>query len=389
MVNQMNCPICDSTDHQILKEFNQSITSDSKMISEKVATTICCDCGNVFNLHGARNKTFNFYQNSYDLHGSSFQAETQIYEKNTMSLSDWRLQHLLSLNILQSSGKILDIGCGKGNFLQEFQFTFSNWDLFGVESSKISLNIAKQNLSKFNFHEGIYKKEIFPTKFNLIVAFNVLEHIENPKLFLENIHHDLDIDGYVCFDVPNFKINPADFFVYDHLTHFTSDTLRNLLHEVGFKIIKLVEDNNKVPLFVICKKSDKKLNIINYFPIMKKLVLDMMNYNDEFFSTYENVNKKFDKVGVIGLGIPIWFAIQNNIIESSKILYFYDENRTIIGTKPYNIFVKPLDTISEEPSLPLIFSVSPCYIGTLHKKINNYNNDQFFPKSYSYYQKYF
>ena len=69
--------------------------------------------------------------------------------------------------------------------------------------------------------------------------------------------------------------------------------------------------------------------------------------------------------------------------------YFYDENRTIIGTKPYNIFVKPLDTISEEPSLPLIFSVSPCYIGTLHKKINNYNNDQFFPKSYSYYQKYF
>ena len=104
----------------------------------------------------------------------------------------------------------MDIGCGKGNFLKQFHSAFSNWNLFGIESSKNSLKLAKQNLINSKFFEGFYKKNIFQTKFDLIVAFNVLEHIENPKLFLENIHHDLDIDGYVCFDVPNFKINPAD-----------------------------------------------------------------------------------------------------------------------------------------------------------------------------------
>jgi len=380
----MDCPICNSTYNESLKEFEQSITSDSKMIPEKVVTTICCDCGNVFNSHGARTKTFNFYQNSYDLHGSSFQAETQIYENNqSSSLSDWRLQHLLSMNILPSFGKILDIGCGKGNFLQEFYSVFSNWELYGIESSKLSLNIAKQNLPNFNFYEGIYDNEIFNEKFNFIVAFNVLEHIENPKEFLENIYLDLDIDGYACFDVPNFKINPADLFVYDHLSHFTSDTLQNLLQNVGFKIIKLVEDKNKVPLFVICKKSDIKSSLTNFFPMMKKLVTDLINYNNDLFSTYETVNKNFDNIGVVGLGIPIWFAIQNDVIESSKIAYFYDENNTIVGTKPSNILVKSLNSISENKSLPLIFSASPCYLENLTNKIKSFTNTQFFPKSYS------
>lgn len=386
----MDCPICNSTSNQPLQEFKQSITSDSKMIPEMVVTTICCDCGNVFNTHGARNKTFNFYQNSYDLHGSSFQAETQIYDNdNKQSLSDWRLQHLLSLNILPNNGKILDIGCGKGNFLQEFQFAFPNWELYGIESSKISLNIAQQNLSNFNFHEGIYEKKIFDKKFNFIVAFNVLEHIENPKSFLQNIYHDLDFNGYVCFDVPNFKINPADLFVYDHLTHFTSETLRNLLFSEGFEIIKLVEDYNKIPLFVICKKSTVKSSLTNFFPMMKKLVSDIVNYNADLFSTYEYANKNFDKFGVVGLGIPIWFAIQNDILDSSKIVCFYDENNTIIGTKPYNILVKSLNAISKEKSLPLIFSASPCYIENLDQKINLYGNLRFIPKSYSYYLKYF
>jgi len=386
----MDCPICDSTHTELLNEFKQSVTSDSKMIPEKVVTTICCDCGNVFNSHGARNKTFNFYNNSYDLHGSSFKAETQIYENNqSSSLSDWRLQHLLSLNILPSFGKILDIGCGKGNFLQEFHSAFSNWELYGIESSKLSLNIAKQNLPNCNFYEGIYDSEVFNKKFDFIVAFNVLEHIENPKHFLENIHQDLNIDGYVCFDVPNFKINPADLFVYDHLSHFTSDTLQNLLHNVGFKIIKLVEDKNKVPLFVICKKTNKKSSLTNFTPIMKKLVSDLVNYNDDLFSTYETVNKNFNKIAVVGLGIPIWVAIQNGVIESSKITYFYDENNTIVGTKFSNILVKSLDAISEEQSLPLIFSASPCYIENLRKKINLFSNTQFFPKSYSYYLRYF
>jgi len=386
----MNCPICNSSLIEILKEFPQSITSDSKMINELVSITICHDCGNLFNSHGARNNTSDFYQNSYDLLGSSFQAETRIYEDKTdFSLSDWRLKHLHSLNILSKTGNILDIGCGKGNFLQKFNSLFHNWNLYGIESSKSSLSIAKNNLSNFIFHEGIYNKNPFDKKFDLIVALNVLEHIEDPKLFLENIFDDLNESGLVCFDVPNFKVNPIDIFVYDHLTHFTSETLANLLHNVGFKILKLVENIHQVPILVICKKNSQKLPIKNFFNMTKKLVDDSLTYNEELFSIYQFVNKTFERYGVIGLGIPVWKGIQNGILDISKIFSFYDENPTIIGSKYDNILVKSLDEISHEKSLPLIYSVSPCYIDSLKQKILSYGNEQFLPKSYSYFLEYF
>jgi len=386
----MNCPICNSALVEILKEFPQSITSDSKMINKSVSIAICNDCGNLFNSQGSRNNISSFYQNSYDLLGTSFQAETRIYEdKNGFSLSDWRLKHIQSLNILPNIGNILDIGCGKGNFLQKFNSLFPDWNLYGIESSKSSLSIAKNNLSNSIFHEGIYDKNPFDQKFDLIVALNVLEHIEEPKLFLENIFNDLSENGLVCFDIPNFKVNPIDVYVYDHLTHFTSETLVNLLQHIGFKILKLVENTKQVPILVICTKNSKKLPLKNFYNITKKIVDDSLTYNEELFSTYNFVNKTYEQFGVIGLGIPVWKGIQNEILDSSKIFSFYDENPTIIGSKYGDILVKPLDEISHEKSLPLIYSVSPCYIDNLKQKIHSYGNKQFLPKSYSYFLKYF
>ena len=386
----MNCPICNSSLIDILKESPNSITSDSKMINELVSIAICHDCGNLFNSSGARNNIADFYQNSYDLLGNSFQAETRIYETNKkLSLSDWRLKHLYSLNVLPKTGNILDIGCGKGNFLQTFNSLFPDWNLYGIESSTSSLSIAKNNLSNSIFYEGIYDKNLFDKKFDFIVALNVLEHIEDPKLFLENIFDDLNENGLVCFDVPNFKVNPIDVFIYDHLTHFTSETLVNLLQNVGFEILKFVENTNQVPILAICKKSPKKFPLKNFFNMTKRLLDDSLIYNEELFSTYNFVNKTYEKYGVVGLGIPVWKGIQNEVLDTSKIFSFYDENLTVIGTKYDNISVKSLDDISHEKSLPLIYSVSPCYIDNLKQKILPYNTKQFLPKSYSYFLKYF
>lgn len=386
----MNCTICNSQNLQLVKEYSKSITSDSKFISNNVVNMICSDCGNIFNSSGSRNDMLNFYQNLYDLHGSSFFTETQIYEKNNISsISDWHLKQLISLDILPNSGKILDIGCGKGNFLKQFHSAFSNWNLFGIESSKNSLKLAKQNLINSKFFEGFYKKNIFQTKFDLIVAFNVLEHVENPRQFLDDIFYDLDDGAIVCFNVPNFKINPADLLIYDHLSHFTIETLKNLLSLTGFESIKIIENENKVPLLLICKKISKKTIFINHFSKMKKLSFDLINYNDELFSIYKKVNQKYDEFGVIGLGPHIRFAIQNKIIDSSKIFCFYDENPTKIGTSLLNIPIKSLNSISQNSSLPLIFSLSPCYIEEVSNKIRRFNINQYIPKSYLFYKKYF
>lgn len=385
----MQCPICKSLLTETIETRKHSITSDLQMIKQSIITEICHNCGNIFNAEGSRNKILDFYKNSYNLLDFSFSAETLVYEKKKYAtLSDWRIEHLMNNMPNKTNGKILDIGCGKGNFLYKFQKLNPTWKLFGIESSKSLLSFAKENLPQANFISSLYKQNQFNQKFDLIVALTVLEHLEDPVQFLQNVYEDLTNDGVVCFDVPNFKSNPADLFVYDHLSHFTRETLTNLLHISGFKILKIVEDSDKIPLLIICSKSNNKKLHTNHYTLTKEILSKHIQFNEEQFCIFEQVNEKYDKIGVVGNGISFWAGIQNTKLDQSKIMGIYDENETIINTKISNIPIKDLQMISKD-HIPLIFCLSPCYMENILKKISKYNPLMFLPKNYNYYKSFF
>jgi len=75
--------------------------------------------------------------------------------------------------------------------------------------------------------------------FDLIVAFNVLEHIENDDRTLEEIKRILKRGGYFYFMIPIWKNYFSDFdFQVGHQRRYESKELENKLSENGFKIIK-------------------------------------------------------------------------------------------------------------------------------------------------------
>ena len=193
----------------------------------------------------------------------------------------------------------------------------------------------------------------------------------------------------VCFDVPNFKVNPADVFIYDHLTHFTKETLENLLHNIGFEILKIIEHKDQVPMMVICKKTTSIRQLENFYSLTNNLLFDSLSFNQELFSIYDSINNSSKNFGVIGLGAFIWKGIQMNIIDISKIFSFYDENLTLINSKVNGITINSLNKIPHSNSFPLIFSVSPCYIDKLKEKLFRHKNNLLIPKSYLYFEKYF
>lgn len=384
----MNCTICNSSKTEIVDNRNNSVTSDSNLIMKPVSTCICIKCGNIFNLSGSRNTIENFYSQTYNLMGNSFDAETKIFvDAKNFSLSDWRLTHIIENLDLKDKGRILDIGCGKGNFLKSFSSKKPDWEFFGIETSKSALEFAKSNIPNATLQEGIFSKEKFKENFDFIVALNVLEHIELPYNFLLEIHEKLMDNGYACFDIPNFKLNPADLFVYDHLTHFTKETLENLLLLCGFKIIRIFEYEDKVPILVLCQKSDSK-PVKNHYDLSKKIVDNHIKFCREMLQVYEKVNNKFRQYGVIGLGIFVWAGLQEHCLDKSKISIFFDENPSLIGKHILNTKINSLNEISKHSNLPIVFSVSPCYIDNLLTKIQNHTN-LFLPKNYSYYKDFF
>jgi len=107
-------------------------------------------------------------------------------------------------------------------------------------------------------------------KFSLVTLWDVLEHCDDPRAMLKDIHTVLGPDGIVFIQVPNVAaIAPRMmrercnmFNGYAHINLFNPDTLRRLLMDCGFQ----------EPVF---KSVISEISVVNNY----------LNYQDPYFGT--------------------------------------------------------------------------------------------------------
>lgn len=145
--------------------------------------------------------------------------------------------------------KILDIGCGPGFFLKRGMER--NWLGVGIEPSKqaaehargLGVNVLECFLEQADFKDNT-------DKFDVVHLSEVLEHSAEPLKVCKTSYSLLSEGGIICVIVPNdynpFQIvlsNSMGFERYwlappHHINYFTFDSLRALLEQAGFKILK-------------------------------------------------------------------------------------------------------------------------------------------------------
>ena len=144
--------------------------------------------------------------------------------------------------IVKPGGKLLDIGCGSGDFLSFMEKNF--FDVFGVENNNTALKIcAKKKLKVYNSLEALSDKS-----FDVITLWHVLEHLPKPEEVIANIHDLLASNGVLVLAVPNFSShdrlhyqhNWAALDVPRHRWHFTPEGLEQMLSKAGFKLQKTI-----------------------------------------------------------------------------------------------------------------------------------------------------
>lgn len=148
--------------------------------------------------------------------------------------------HKKTLSLLTEPGRVLDVGCGIGNFLELAKE--QGWECAGVDIDPDAIESAKRKTGIADL-EAIdvitYAKKYPDKKFDLITFYDVLEHVDNHNEFLAAIHSLLKPGGHIAMSMPYRKhalwLMKGDLPPV-HLTCWDRRSLRKFLEARGFDI---------------------------------------------------------------------------------------------------------------------------------------------------------
>jgi 2-polyprenyl-3-methyl-5-hydroxy-6-metoxy-1,4-benzoquinol methylase len=132
------------------------------------------------------------------------------------------------------SAQLLEIGCGTGELLRAL-VPDSRLTVTGSEIYLRGLQYAKKKLPGVNFIQFDAQKGVLPERYDIIVALDVLEHIDDDRKTLANLREMLTDRGFLIVTVPQhpFLWSRLDDLV-KHKRRYTRHDLLTKLGEQGF-----------------------------------------------------------------------------------------------------------------------------------------------------------
>lgn len=205
------------------------------------------------------------YWKSLSAYGQQFSTHKNYFQKKISEIKKY-----------YSTGNLLDIGCALGSLLEVAQQ--QGFKAEGIDISDFAVKqCRKLGLSAT---QGVISDIKKKNHYDIITAFEVIEHELNPVLTIKTIHKLLKKNGLYVMTVPDSgtfisKIMGPYWFGYrnkEHLFHFTVDSLRPLLKKGGFKKIEITSDISRHYLFT------HYLERFNFYLIRSKTLTKFINF---------------------------------------------------------------------------------------------------------------
>lgn len=229
----MKCYLCDSKDLQKIRD---------SVRGQKINVWLCNDCGLDF-LEPPGRDLRGFYAGEYRKQYSP--SVESAYDSKAIfdhyrPFMDERVERLQSC--LPDNGRVLEVGCSAGHFLHAIAPRVG--EIVGIELNLDNCRFVSEELGFRTYSTPIEETDLEEDSFDTIFVFHTLEHMENPRGFLEVIRRYLKPDGKLYVEIPCledpllsvYKLSSyADFWYREpHLFNFTAETLSLLTQQAGF-----------------------------------------------------------------------------------------------------------------------------------------------------------
>jgi SAM-dependent methyltransferase len=99
------------------------------------------------------------------------------------------------------NGKLLEIGCSSGYVMREFS-ELGEFELRGLDIDKLAVDYARQELGLQADNTTLQEANYPPNSFDMVILFNVFEHLVKPLDLLRDIRRVLKPGGYLAIKTP-------------------------------------------------------------------------------------------------------------------------------------------------------------------------------------------
>jgi 2-polyprenyl-3-methyl-5-hydroxy-6-metoxy-1,4-benzoquinol methylase len=140
-------------------------------------------------------------------------------------------------------GRLLDVGTAGGSFLSVAKK--AGWDVAGCEPNRWLCEWGNKHYGLKIKPGTIFDMKLQDISFDVLTLWDVLEHTPDPKATLKECSRVLKPGGMLVVNYPDISSLIARlmgrrwvFLLSVHLYYFTPETLRKMLEELGFRVIK-------------------------------------------------------------------------------------------------------------------------------------------------------
>jgi ubiquinone/menaquinone biosynthesis C-methylase UbiE len=230
-----------------------SLNRVTKFIEPPFRIVKCCNCALVYLGNPSDDGLiYEEYYGSHEPDGRKYRANSD--DPSLAELYAINMERIVRLKKMKPVGKLLDVGCGRGNFLKIAQD--HGFNVQGIDISKSAIEYARKHFGVNADDSTLDDLVSTDARFDVITLWHVLEHLVEPFNYLLQVRSLLKDEGICIVEVPNLnslkfqtarhKWKGGNHPLY-HRTFFTVSTLRRALLKTGFQSVRRLRLSYRLP----------------------------------------------------------------------------------------------------------------------------------------------
>ncbi len=338
-LTKVQCQSCSSEMVSIFHELRSVPTNSCILLSSKkeaigypkgdISLGFCQECGFISNV--AYDPKLTEYSGRYE--------ETQGFSDTFNAFHRDLANRLIDRYNLHGKD-IIEIGCGKGEFLTMLCELGGNRGV-GFDPAYVSARNQSRVKDQITFINDFYSEKYSNYRGNFIVCKMTLEHIQSPFDFVTSLRRTIGerLSTIIFIQVPDVTriLRDCAFedIYYEHCSYFSPGSLAHLFRKCGFDVIDLWNGYDEQYIMMVAKpaigRTDSQLAQENYLETQKQ---DVMNYTKKYQHKLDTWQVKLEEIRANKQRVVLWGS-GSKAVAFLTSLNIIDEIAYVVDVNPY------------------------------------------------------